>query len=505
MNDIRYSNPIIPGFNPDPSICRVGDDFYLVTSTFEFFPGVPIYHSKNLINWELINYCLTSDAQLPLYRARASGGIYAPTLRYHDGTFFMATTNVTSGGNFIVHTADIRGKWSEPAWVKQRGIDPSLFWDDDGGCYFASNGSADNAGNGIFLCEIDPFTGEMLTPSRHISAGCGGRCAEAPHIYKKDGWYYLMLAEGGTEYGHMETIQRAKDIYGPYEKCPHNPILSHRDHQSLPIQATGHADIVQDQNGNWWLVCLAIRPIPRAKLHHLGRETFLSPMSWDADGWPRVGNDTQIALEMEAMLPGPAPMPVSFDFTDDFTRDELNLHWNFVRNPNSTCYRLEKGRMTLIGGSDDLSTPCGHPTMIAVRQQDFCMEAVVHVEGEIRRGQRAGLATFYNSDYHYDIFVTKEDDDYFVCLRKRVADIEAIVERHHIEYRGAIRFRIESEAEWYTFYYEKDGEFVTLGRGKTALLCTEATYPTTFTGVYWGIFSEQGEITATHFSVRQIK
>ena len=161
--------------------------------------------------------------------------------------------------------------------------------------------------------------------------------------------------------------------------------------------------------------------------------------------------------------------------------------------------------MTLIGGSDDLSTPCGHPTMIAVRQQDFCMEAVAHLEGEIRRGQRAGLATFYNSDYHYDIFVTKEDDDFFVCLCKRVADIEAIVERHHIEYRGAIRFKIESEAEWYTFYYEKDGDFVALGRGKTVLLCTEATYPTTFTGVYWGIFSEQGEITATHFSARQIK
>ena len=501
---MKYQNPILPGFYPDPSICRVGEDFYLVTSTFEFFPGVPVFHSKNLVNWEQINYCLTTDTQLPLQGVKASGGIYAPTLRYHDGTFFMVTTNVSAGGNFIVHTKDIRGKWSEPVWVKQRGIDPSLFWDEDGTCYFVSNGSAGNDGSGIFLCEIDPFTGEMHTPSRRISFGCGGRCAEAPHIYKRGGWYYLMLAEGGTEYGHMETMQRARSIYGPYEPCPHNPILSHRDFYA-PIQATGHADIVEDQNGNWWLVCLGIRPIPRAKLHHLGRETFLSPMTWDENGWPVVGENGRIALEMDGALPGPAPTPVSLDFTDCFEGAELDLHWNFVRNPNRACYQLEHGRMTLIGGADELSTSCGHPTMIAVRQQAFCMETVVHLEGAIEEGQCAGLSVFYTSDYHYDVFVTKEGEAHFVCLRKRVADIDVIIARHLIDYHGAVCLKIESDAEWYTFFYESDGVFVELGRGKTALLCTEATYPTTFTGVYWGIFSEQGEITATHFSVRQIK
>ena len=303
---MKYRNPILPGFHPDPSICRVGEDFYLVTSTFEFFPGVPIYHSKNLVNWELINHCLSTDTQLPLEHARASGGIYAPTLRYHDGTFFMVTTNVSAGGNFIVHTKDIHGTWSEPAWVKQRGIDPSLFWDDDGRCYFVSNGSAGNAGSGIFLCEIDPFTGEMLSDSVCISKGCGGRCAEAPHIYKRGDYYYLMLAEGGTEYGHMETILRAKEIYGAYEPCPRNPILTHRNHPG-EIQATGHADLVEDENGNWWLVCLAIRPIPRAKLHHLGRETFLSPVTWDGDGWPVVAQDGR--LKWTARFPGTRPHP----------------------------------------------------------------------------------------------------------------------------------------------------------------------------------------------------
>lgn len=172
---MRYKNPILSGFHPDPSICRVGDDFYLVTSTFEFFPGVPIYHSKNLINWELINYCLTTDSQLPLHHAKASGGIYAPTLRYHNGVFFMTTTNVSAKGNFIVHTRDIRRTWSEPAWVRQGGIDPSLFWDDDGKCYFLSTALDTDGRNSIFMSEIDPLTGELLSSAERISRGCGAR------------------------------------------------------------------------------------------------------------------------------------------------------------------------------------------------------------------------------------------------------------------------------------------------------------------------------------------
>ena len=501
---MKYKNPIIPGFNPDPSICRVGEDFYLVTSTFEFFPGVPIYHSKNLVNWELINYCLTEDSQLPLHGAVVSKGIYAPTLRYHNGTFFMTTTNVSCGGNFIVHTNDIYGKWSEPAYVKQGGIDPSLFWDDDGVCYFVSNGS-DNPEDkqAIYLCEINPFTGEMLTASRCISPGCGGRYPEAPHIYKENGYYYLMLAEGGTEYGHMETMQRAKIIYGPYEKCPHNPILSHRDTPS-PIQATGHADIIEDQNGNWWLVCLAIRPIGDMLLHHIGRESFLAPVKWK-NGWPVVGNDGTIDFEMEGPLPGPAPTPVSIDFEDSFDKDKLDLRWSFVRNPIRECYRLEGGKLDLISGKDDLSTNCGNPTMIAARQQAFSIEAVAQIEGEVQNGQRSGLTAFYNSDYHYDILITKDNGGHKICLRKRVADIDVIVASHKIDYNNSIRFKIVSSPEWYTFFYENGGRFIELGRGKTSLLATEVTHPMTFTGTFIGVFTEQGNISVTCVSVKEIK
>ena len=494
---MKFNNPIIPGFNPDPSICRVGDDFYLVTSTFEFFPGVPIYHSKNLANWEHIGYCLTRDSQLPLEGAVVSKGIYAPTIRYQDGTFFMTTTNVSTGGHFIVHTKDVYGEWSEPAYVDQGGIDPSLFWDDDGTCYFVSNGLDKDNRVSIYLCRVNPFTGEKYTETTLISYGCGGRYPEAPHIYKRNGYYYLMLAEGGTEYGHMETMQRSRDIYGPYEPCPHNPILSHRDAPG-PIQATGHADIVEDQNGNWWLVCLAIRPVKDTHLHHIGRESFLSPMYWDEDGWPHVGNDGKIDFQMEGPLPGPAPQPVKVDFCDSFDGDSLDLRWSFVRNPRRECYRLEKGKLLLIGDGDALSTENGRPTMIAARQQAFDMDVTASIEGELQNGQCCGLSAFYNSYYHYDVMITKDESGHKACLRKRVSDIDVVVASHPIEYNGSIRLKIVSDDEWYTFLYEKNGEFVTLGRGKTASLSTEVTSPMTFTGTFFGVFCEGGTIAVTN-------
>lgn len=245
-----FKNPIIPGYNPDPSICRVGSDYYIVNSTFEFFPGVPVYHSKNLVNWELTGYCLDRRSQLELEDCRNSGGIYAPTIRYHKGMFYMITTNVTDKGNFVVHTEDINSEWSEPAWIDQGGIDPSLFFDDDDKCYYCSTGIIDGV-RGIVAFEINPLTGVILSEKKLISEGCGGQCPEGPHIYKKDGWYYLMIAEGGTEYAHRETIQRSHNVYGPYEACPDNPVISHKEYKKSEIQATGHADLLEDDNGRY--------------------------------------------------------------------------------------------------------------------------------------------------------------------------------------------------------------------------------------------------------------
>ena len=255
---MQFRNPIIPGYNPDPSITRVGDTFYLVNSSFEFFPGVPIRESKNLVNWAFTGYVLDRESQLPLDGSRPSGGIFAPTIRYHDGMFYMITTNVnlmpTGHPNFIVHAEDPAGPWSEPAWISQVGIDPSIFFDDDGSCWYTGTGDDGNGRQGIVCFKLDPMTGEILSDKKIISHGSGGKCPEGPHLYKKDGWYYLMLAEGGTEFGHMETIGRSRTIDGPYEFCPNGPILTARDDNGngSPIQCTGHADIVDDANGNWW-------------------------------------------------------------------------------------------------------------------------------------------------------------------------------------------------------------------------------------------------------------
>ena len=217
-----YTNPVIPGYYPDPSVCRVGEDFYLVNSSFQYFPGVPIFHSRDLIHWEQIGNVLDRESQLPLKGASSWTGIYAPTIRYHEGTFYMITTNVGSGGNFFVTATDPRGPWSEPIWLKQGGIDPSLYFE-DGRCYMVSNPN-----DGIWLCEIDPKTGEQLNESQMLWQGDGGRYPEAPHIYHKDGYYYLLIAEGGTEFGHKLTIARSRNIYGPYESNPDNPILYHQ-------------------------------------------------------------------------------------------------------------------------------------------------------------------------------------------------------------------------------------------------------------------------------------
>ena len=308
----HFTNPIIPGFYPDPSVCRVGEDYYLVTSTFEFFPGVPVFHSRDLVHWEQIGHCLTRPSQLPLQDAEPSGGIYAPTIRYHDGLFYMVTTNVTCGGNFYVTATDPAGEWSDPIYVDQGGIDPSLFFDDDGKVYFVSNGDGC-----MSLCEIDPATGVKLAPTVKTWTGMGGRYPEAPHLYKINGMYYMMIAEGGTEYGHMETIARSASPYGPWEPSPRNPILTNRNTtMDMPIQATGHADLVQTQNGDWYAVFLAFR-MTQGYFHHLGRETYLAPVVWE-DGFPYIGT---CPLEGDVNLPE-APVP-QIPATTDFSAQSL--------------------------------------------------------------------------------------------------------------------------------------------------------------------------------------
>lgn len=246
----EYRNPVIPGYHPDPSVCRVGDTFYLVNSSFQYFPGVPIFQSKDLVHWQQIGNVLDRESQLPLKGASSWLGIYAPTIRYHEGTYYMITTNVGNGGNFMVTAKDPRGPWSEPVWLKQQGIDPSLYFE-NGKCYMVSN-----PGDAIWLCEINPKTGEQLTESRKLWQGDGGRYPEGPHIYKKDGYYYLLISEGGTELAHRLTIARSRNIEGPYESNPNNPLLptaavwDNRCRFRVPVMATWFK--LPTEAGGWY-------------------------------------------------------------------------------------------------------------------------------------------------------------------------------------------------------------------------------------------------------------
>jgi alpha-N-arabinofuranosidase len=499
----HYRNPVIAGFNPDPSICRDGDDFYLVTSSFEFFPGVPIYHSRNLVNWALIGHCLSRNEQVPLTGCRSSGGIYAPTLRKHDGVFYMTTTNITGGGNFIVHAENIRGPWSNPAHVDQGGIDPSLLFD-EGHTWFCSTGQ-EGARQGVFLCEVDPMTGKKLTASRCISFGCGGKFPEAPHIYHLNGWYYLMLAEGGTEYGHMVTIQRSRDIFGHYEPCPHNPVLSHRNRGGHPIQALGHADITDDKNGAWWMVCLGIRPLGWAMLHNLGRETFLAPLRWDEGGWPVVGDDGTIEFEMEAELPEP-PLVSDTSFHADFTASTLDPHWTFIRNPDQSRYHLENGRLRLMGDEKTLSTPGVSPAFVGLRQQSFTIEAITTLSA-LTAG-KAGISACYNSNYHYDLGVERATDGSIaIFVNRRVHDLEVETFRAPLSMipspANELLLRIITDHQYYSFSYRaRGGEWHNAGSALVAGLCTEGTLTMSFTGVFIGLFCSDGIADFASFTMR---
>jgi alpha-N-arabinofuranosidase len=493
---MRFTNPIIPGFYPDPSICRVDQDYFLVTSSFEYLPGVPLFHSRDLVHWRQIGHCLTRPSQLPLQNVRPSGGIFAPTIRYHDGVFYMITTNVTDGGTFYVTTRDPFGAWSEPIWVDQGGIDPSLFFD-DGRVYLTSTyvsgfpvpDEIDPATFrwGIQQSEIDIATGQRLTEPRPIWDGTGGKYPEAPHLYKIGGRYYLMIAEGGTEYGHMETIARSASPWGPWEPCPHNPILTHRSRQS-PIQGLGHADLVEAHDGSWWLVCLGFRPHGYPPCYHLGRETFLAPVRWGPDGWPEVGEGGQIRVEMVA----PRLTAVEWEPSprrDNFTGSQLDLAWNFLGNPRDEDWSLtdRPGALRLLGNAARLDD--GPPVTFVGRRQQYleCDVATWLDFAPMTDGEEAGLTVWMNPSHHYDLFVVQQQGRRHIGVRRRIGGLAAVVAEQEIG-DDPLTLIVRAERDRYTLGYAPGGVALqVLASGETRYLSTEVAGG--FTGVYFALYA----------------
>jgi alpha-N-arabinofuranosidase len=483
----QFRNPVLPGFYPDPSVCRVGSDYYLVTSSFEYFPGVPIFHSRDLVSWEQVGHCLTRPSQLPLEGAHASGGIFAPTLRHHRGVFYMTTTNTSFGGNFIVSAPSPEGPWSEPIPVAQPGIDPSLFFDEDGSVLYTTSH------DGAYQSRIDVESGELLSEPRVVWAGTGGQYPEGPHLYFRDGWYYLLLSEGGTEYGHMITMARSKSPWGTFEACARNPLLTHRSYRS-PIQAVGHADLVEAPDGTWHAVFLGARPNGYPPCYHLGRETFLTPVTWAEDGFPVFGDQGRVALEMDTALPlAPAPKAPA---RDDFEADRLDLAWNFLRNPHPELYSLAErpGYLRLRGsavGLDDAASPA----WVGRRQRHFAVRAATCLEFSPQtEREEAGLVVRMNERHHYEIFVTRRAGRPSVVLRRRIGSLSAEVALEHLAPGDASRLvlAIEADRDRYVFSFgSSERELRRLGEGETRYLSTEVAGG--FTGVYFALYATGGD------------
>jgi alpha-N-arabinofuranosidase len=450
-----FRNPVLPGFHPDPSVCRVGQDFYLVNSTFEYFPGLPIYRSRDLVHWEHVGNALDRPSQLPLKGATDTGGLYAPTIRHHQGVFHLTCTNVTGGGNFIVTAKDPAGPWSEPVWVDVPDIDGSMFFDDDGKLYFTNQGGGDWAG--IKQVELDPKTFRPVGKSRVVWNDKTQPWNEGPHLYKIHGKYYLMLAEGGTGSAHAEYIGRSDSPWGPFEPCPHNPILTHRDVPGDPIQCTGHADLVEAPDGSWWAVFLATRPEGGWTL--LGRETFLAPVTWDANGWPVVGKERRVALEMTA----PALKPCAFaslPSREEFGAEKLGPEWVHVRNIDLANISLtrRKGFLSLSTAAPLQDDRGSAPAFAGKRQPSHRMTARCRMDFRpVRDGEEAGLSVRANDAFHYDVGVGRFGDGPELFVRNRVKGGSSLVARRKAP-AGALFLEVQCTGAQYQFAFSADGK-----------------------------------------------
>ena len=374
-------NPIIPGFAPDPSLVLVDDTYFLVNSTFHLFPGLPIYTSRDLVHWHQIGNAINRSSQLSFSKGStlihglgnndhlyATGGLYAPTLRHHNGTFYIVCTNVVNHGkeygkesetqNFIISSTDIyANKWSDPVYFDFDGIDPSLFFDPHSGKAYLCGSKSPGPETKITLFEIDVATGKKLSDEKQLWHGTGGIYPEGPHIYLRNDFYYLMIAEGGTHEGHAVTMARSKSLDGPWEPSPLNPILSAAGTNEY-VQCTGHCEAFEAKDGQWWGVCLGIR-MREKELYGLGRETFLTKASWTSDGWLKF--DRASMLLQHASLP---PVDATKKLTAAPHADFLYIHDPVLEN-----YKIASDAVTLTASPHDLASANASPSFVGKRQR----------------------------------------------------------------------------------------------------------------------------------------
>ncbi|MEL6672478.1 MAG: glycoside hydrolase family 43 protein [Bacteroidota bacterium] len=420
----RINNPVLRGFYPDPSMIRVGEDYYIATSTFEWFPGISLHHSRDLVHWELLEYPLNRPSQLDMLGNPDSCGVWAPCLTYANETYYLCYTNVRSFDgvwkdtpNFLVTASDIRGPWSEPVFLHARGFDPSLFHDEDGRKWVSSMLVDHRKGKffgGIILQEWDEVTQKMTGPVHHIFAGSELGLTEGPHLFKRNGWYYLILAEGGTEYGHAWSLARSRRITGPYELHPDNPVISSRDYPDHPLQKAGHGNLVETPTGAWYATALVGRPLSKHGRCITGRETALIPVKWEADEWLYTQHGEKYPpLSFQVEEPAVPTMVNQASWRADFTSPKLALKFQSLRVPMSEDWvslKARPGYLRLFGRES--LTSFHRQSLIATRITEVHLQAETSLEFAPEDFQQlAGLVAYYNTGHYYYAYLSDGEEE----------------------------------------------------------------------------------------------
>jgi len=475
----EYINPILSGYYPDPTITRVGDDYYLVNSSFAHFPGLPIFKSKDLVNWVQIGNAIDRPSQLDFTGRRTSEAVFAPDISWHDGVFYIVNTCVACRNNFVITATDPAGPWSDPIWLPFEGIDPSIYWEGDK-AYIVNNRAPDEppryeGHRAIWIQEYDWRAGKMVGASTQLVNGGIDISKkpvwiEGPHIFRKDGYYYLTAAEGGTSVNHSQVVLRSKKLRGPYLPYADNPILTQRDmdpNRPDPIGSAGHAKLIQTQKGDWWATFLAVRPY-EGDFYNIGRETFLLPVTWK-DGWPiilprgekipHVGKVPDLPTQ-----PSPAlPMSGNFTYTDDFNGDRLAMQWIGIRTPHQPFYRVTNGALELESGTP-LGDLNGVPAFVGRRQQHAIatMSTTLRFTPE-KDGDTAGLAAVQSDRSHMLFAITQVGGKKMVTLASRDnADTDTLVASAPLTATGPVTLTIRADGGKMAFDYEVDGKRATL-------------------------------------------
>jgi beta-xylosidase len=513
-----HRNPILPGFNPDPSLVRVGEDYYLTTSTFEYFPGLPIYHSKDLVTWSLIGHALTRPSQLNLRTGEPGSGIWAPTLRYRQGIFYVASCLWTAYSpqanvrvwprGFYVSTKNpwITDSWSDPVYFDQLGFDQDLFWDDDGSVYLSTcfraidhDVSSGLKGFAVHVSKIDLSTGASLDSPRLIRASPSG-VAEGSHIIKRGTYYYLFVAEGGTESGHKELVFRSETgPYGPWTPAPNNPLISATTQDD--VQNTGHADLVEDLSGKWKAVCLAVRPSRQTVADDgkdssflpspFGRETFLMDVDWEND-WPTFNRRQKIQLTFETEA---EPVPSVTTWRDSFMQSkDLTLGWYHKNTPLKREYSLQerKNYLRLWGGPYNLQS-LESPTLV-LRKQTFARGIwETRLEFQVQRKHcEAGTVVYWNSYTFSSIGIRKGSDEGGRIIRFKTSTSPGIFTTtdRPLSYMGPIKLAIKfSEVGYILGYAELDEEYRWFEQISMESMTADPPRGMAFTGMMFGLYA----------------